>query len=196
MNGSLSEAEVFDVKAASPAGILRRAAAYLVDIAILAAAVVITQLGIQAITGGFPANQLNTGLQIEAWVFATVSLPVWAYFTLLEGSVWQASLGKRLLGLQVTDTMGNRIGYGRALLRTIVKLLPWELTHLSLMLPTPIWDESASANLRPGLIVAYALLVLYIVVAVLTPRKQSVHDLIARTLVVLRRTMASRTEPT
>jgi uncharacterized RDD family membrane protein YckC len=64
------------------------------------------------------------------------------------------------------------------------------------MLPTPIWDESASANLRPGLIVAYALLVLYIVVAVLTLRKQSVHDLIARTLVVLRRTMASRTEPT
>jgi uncharacterized RDD family membrane protein YckC len=183
------------VKAASPAGIIRRAAAYLVDIAILAVTVVVTQFAIQAITGGFPADQLNTGLQIEAWVFATVSLPVWAYFTLLEGSGWQASLGKRLLGLRVTDTMGNRIGFGRALLRTIVKLIPWEITHLSLMLPTPIWGESASTSLRPGLIVANALLVLYIAVAVLTPRKQSVHDLIAGTLVVLRRTIASRNEP-
>lgn len=184
MNRNLSARESRDMEAASYAGIVRRLAAYAIDIAILAGAVVASQFGLQAITGGFPANQLQTGLQIEAWVFATVSLPTWAYFALMERSSWQASLGKRLLGLQVTDTQGNRIGFSRALLRTIVKLIPWEITHLSLMLPTPIWSEAASTSLRPGLIVANALLVLYIAVAILTPHKQSVHDLIAGTMVL------------
>jgi hypothetical protein len=43
---------------------------------------------------------------------------------------------------------------GEALLHTIVKLLPWELTHRSLMIPTPLWSEGASPNLRLGLIAA------------------------------------------
>jgi uncharacterized RDD family membrane protein YckC len=155
-----------------------------VDVAILATAVVASQFAIQAVTGGFQADKLKTGPQIEAWVLATVSLPTWAYFTLMEASGWQATLGKRLLGLRVVDTRGKRIGYGRALLRTAVKLLPWELTHLSLMLPVPIWSEGASTSVRPGLIVANALLVVYIATALLTPRKQSVHDLVSGTTVV------------
>jgi uncharacterized RDD family membrane protein YckC len=157
-----------------------------VDIAILAGAVLASQFAIQAITGGFQQNNLKTGVQIETWVFATVSLPTWAYFTLTEGSRWEATLGKRLLGLRVVNAQGGRAGYGRALLRTVVKLLPWELTHLSLMLPVPMWSEGASASIRPGLIVANALIVVYLATALLTPRKQSVHDLVAGTLVVQR----------
>lgn len=184
MNRKLSELESRGIETTPSAGIIRRLAAYAIDIAILATAVMAFQFGLQAITGGFPANQLKTGPQIEAWVLATVSLPTWAYFSLMERSSWQASLGKRLLGLRVADTQRNRIGFGRALLRTIVKLIPWEITHLSLMLPTPLWSEVVSEDLRPGLIVANVLLVLYIAVAILTPRKQSVHDLIAGTVVL------------
>ena len=153
------------------------------DIAIVGTAVMASQFGIQALTGGFPANQFTSGWQIEAWVFATVSVPTWAYFTLMERSSWQATVGKRLAGIRVTDIRGDRIGFGRALLRTIVKLLPWEITHLSLLLPTPMWSEGPSASLRPGLIVANVLLLLYIATALLTPRKQSVHDLVAGTVV-------------
>jgi uncharacterized RDD family membrane protein YckC len=180
----LNEVESLDPEDASPAGIIRRMGAYAVDIGLLATAVVVSQFGLQAITGGFQANQLKTGLQIESWVFATVSLPTWAYFSLMVRSGWQASLGKQLLGLRVADTLGNRIGFGRALLCTIIKLLPWEMTHLSLILPTPIWSEGASANVRPGLIVANVPLVLYIAAAVLTPRRKSVHDLVVGTMVV------------
>ena len=40
----------------------------------------------------------------------------------LEGSGKQASVGKMLVGIKVTDTQGRPINYGRALLRNIAKL--------------------------------------------------------------------------
>jgi uncharacterized RDD family membrane protein YckC len=36
------------------------------------------------------------------------------YFAILESSVWQATLGKRALGVVVTDLSGDRISFGRA----------------------------------------------------------------------------------
>jgi uncharacterized RDD family membrane protein YckC len=118
--------------------LVRRLAAYLVDILLLPAAVVSTQFGLAALMGRWPFRLLTTGLRIEWWVWLSVSLPTSLYFALSESSTHQATPGKRLLGLGVTDIAGNRIGFGRALLRTVVKLIPWEVTYLSLFLPTPI----------------------------------------------------------
>jgi uncharacterized RDD family membrane protein YckC/ribosomal protein L40E len=41
-------------------------------------------------------------------------LITWLYFTISESSPWQATLGKKLLGLKVADEAGNRIGFGKA----------------------------------------------------------------------------------
>lgn len=41
----------------------------------------------------------------------------WLYFALSESSVWHATLGKRLLGLYVTDVAGNPVDFWRASLR-------------------------------------------------------------------------------
>ena len=46
-----------------------------------------------------------------------------AYFTLLESSPWQATLGKRACRLRVTDLSGRRIGIGRALGRYLAKFV-------------------------------------------------------------------------
>ncbi len=46
-----------------------------------------------------------------------------AYFTLLESSRWQATLGKRVCRLRVTDLSGRRIGIGRALGRYLGKFV-------------------------------------------------------------------------
>lgn len=40
---------------------------------------------------------------------------------LLESSPWQATVGKRVLGLQITDRDGRRIGFGRAFMRTVLR---------------------------------------------------------------------------
>lgn len=168
-----------------PTGIIfRRMAAYAVDFLVLSLPLVSWQFGLSRLTGGWPFNLFQTGLEIEAWILLTISLPAWSYFILTETSARQATLGKRWLGLQVIGPDGGRISKGRALLRTAVKLLPWELTHLSLMLPTPLWSSGSSQEIRAGLLAANALIVLYLVVMFLDGRRRSLDDLAAGTQVI------------
>jgi uncharacterized RDD family membrane protein YckC len=47
----------------------------------------------------------------------------WLYFAVMESSSWQATLGKKVLGLYVTDLGGNRLALGRATGRTFAKYL-------------------------------------------------------------------------
>jgi uncharacterized RDD family membrane protein YckC len=162
--------------------LVHRLAAYLVDILLLFAAIVVTQFGLNALTGGLPLRLFTTGPRLEGWVWLSVSLPTYLYFALYESSVRGATPGKRLLGLHVTDMAGKRINFGRALLRTIMKLIPWEVTHLSLFLPTPIMD--GQGGFLPGLITANVLIVVYLAAITITAGKQGVHDLVARTMVL------------
>jgi uncharacterized RDD family membrane protein YckC len=78
----------------------------------------------------------------------------WLYFSLLESSAWQATLGKKALGLEVTDLDGNRIAFGRATGRFFAKFIS-------------------------GII----LLIGYIM-AGFTEKKQALHDILAGTLVI------------
>jgi uncharacterized RDD family membrane protein YckC len=78
----------------------------------------------------------------------------WLYFALQESSPRQATLGKRAMGLKVTDGQGRRIGFGRATGRFFGKILS-------------------------GLILMIGFLL-----AGWTARKQALHDMIANTLVV------------
>ena len=61
-------------------------------------------------------------VQGGALSLVTVLLTI-AYFVLLESSRWQATLGKRVCRLRVTDLSGRRIGIGRALGRYLAKLV-------------------------------------------------------------------------
>ena len=45
------------------------------------------------------------------------------YFILMEGGTWQATLGKRAMGLIVTDMNGDPISYGTATLRYLGKFV-------------------------------------------------------------------------
>lgn len=78
----------------------------------------------------------------------------WLWFTIYESSRWQATPGKMLFGLKITNENGERIGFGRANIRFWSKYL-------------------ISGWLFIGFIIAG-----------LTAKKQSLHDLLARTLVV------------
>jgi uncharacterized RDD family membrane protein YckC len=98
--------------------------------------------------------------QPPAWVFTTVPLiwiaalcVMWLYEALLTSSSWQATIGKRILHLKVTDMEGNRITFGRASGRFFAKFV---------------------SNLVCSL--------LYVIVA-FTERKQGLHDMVAGTLV-------------
>jgi uncharacterized RDD family membrane protein YckC len=78
------------------------------------------------------------------------------YYAFMESSANQATVGKIALGLKVTDEEGNRISFGRALGRTVAKIL------------------------------SALILFMGFVMAGFTDRKQALHDTIAHTLVVKR----------
>lgn len=56
------------------------------------------------------------------WLVLSVVLP-WLYFALMESSSKQATLGKMALGIKVVGEDGNRIGFARALGRTLGKIV-------------------------------------------------------------------------
>ena len=76
------------------------------------------------------------------------------YFSLMESSKHQATLGKMALGLQVTDMEGKRLDFIKALLRQLGKIV-------------------SSMTMYIGYIMAG-----------FTSKKQALHDLMANTLVV------------
>lgn len=61
--------------------------------------------------------------------FVSMTVPVTLYFAVSESSRWRASVGKRLLRLSVTTTLGHRMPWSRSLLRNAVKFIPWECGH-------------------------------------------------------------------
>lgn len=79
-------------------------------------ATVIVKL-VSATNGYDPATVILTVLPPVA-ILAT-----WLYFAVLESSSWQATLGKKLLGLYVTDIKGQRLSLSRATGRTFAKFL-------------------------------------------------------------------------
>jgi uncharacterized RDD family membrane protein YckC len=139
------------------AGFWRRGAAFVIDYVIVFAALVATFAGIGAVTGLLhkPTSDLG-GFANVVWI-----LYLWAYFAGMESSKYQATLGKRLLGIQVTDLRGRRIDFARASGRHLAKFISCLLCF-----------------------VGFAM-------AAFTVRKQALHDVMASCFVVLGRRRAA-----
>jgi len=106
-------------------------------------------------------DSMSTAMMEYAQATRGINLAVtvigFLYYSLFEASPWQATPGKLALRLRVTGDDGQKLGIGRAMLRNLVRL----------------------ANLITGLIP----FICYIAIA-WTQRKQGLHDLMARTLVL------------
>lgn len=89
------------------------------------------------------------------------SIASWLYWGLLESSAWQATLGKKAMGLSVTDLEGRRITFGRASLR--------------------FW-AGRGVSCIPYLGGTYFLI--DCICVAFTARKQAIHDMIASCLVL------------
>ena len=58
------------------------------------------------------------------FLFVAVILAVtWLYHALMESSEWQATVGKRILELVVTDMAGRRVSFWRATGRHFAKIV-------------------------------------------------------------------------
>jgi uncharacterized RDD family membrane protein YckC len=119
----------------------------------------------------------------------------WLYFALLESSKQQATLGKMALGLKVTNLIEQPIGFGQATWRYFAKQIPGLVSLVVLsfgMIPIiPVISDptSTAARAAAGTFLLVFLLSLLIavmpsVMAGFTAKKQALHDILAKTLVV------------
>jgi len=167
------------------AGFWRRAGAFAFDyVIILFYLAVITLLSL-LINSLFSVNQWLFADRVRAQLtgFLLITLPVTLYFALSESSARQATWGKQRLNLKVADRNGNRIGFWRALGRTLLKFIAWEISH------TLIWQIYFSPQMEPGwidygFVLVYLLIGLNIVSLVITKTHQTLYDLLIRTYVI------------
>lgn len=142
-------------KAPAYAGFWRRLAAYLVDSFIVAIPTILL-IESMGLTAPDPAGMFDAPLEEMAVLLAVVYLAQWPYFAGFEASSWQATPGKRLVRVKVTDVDGHRLGFGHATGRYFAKLI------------------------------SEALLAIGYLMIGFTAKKQGLHDLLARSLVVER----------
>ena len=158
----------------------QRIAAFMWDYLIIACYILV-------ITGLFwliRANEwfFTNRIQAQISVFFFLTLPVILYFSVLESSVQQATWGKHKMGLKVMDYNGNGISFLRSFVRTLLKFIPWEVSH------TVIWQISFFPQTNPLLInigfgVVYLIIGLNIASLLMTETHQTIYDLLVKTYV-------------
>jgi uncharacterized RDD family membrane protein YckC len=108
---------------------------------------------------GFDMHAFHRGMALPYFIFGSgvfvllTLVASWLYESLMESSSYQATLGKMIFGMKVTDLYGNRISFARATGRHFAKILS-----------------------------AMILFIGFIMVG-FTERKQGLHDILAGTLV-------------
>lgn len=140
------------------AGFVRRFAAYVIDgiiVSVLAAAVTLPMASLQSFSpNADPADIFRTVLAVQGPRSLLQLAIMMLYFTLQESSSAQATLGKRALGIKVTDLQGRRLSFAHALGRWVAATLSYLTLYIGFFM------------------------------AGFTQRKQALHDLVAGTLVV------------
>jgi uncharacterized RDD family membrane protein YckC len=121
-------------------------------------------------------------LSAEVTGFLFITLPVYLYFAVCEGSKSHATWGKRKMGVMVTGINGQSIGLGSSLFRSALKFVPWELAHFT------IWHMAIPSDYPESLVysllaVVYVLVLIYLISPLWSKNKQTVYDLIAGTVI-------------
>jgi uncharacterized RDD family membrane protein YckC/Tfp pilus assembly major pilin PilA len=130
------------------AGFWRRVGASAIDSALLLGVLVVALIAMSA--AGMSDATVGVVYTLASWIGG------WLYYALMHSSSHQATVGKRAVGIKVTDLAGERIGFARATGRYFATIL-------------------SSLTLFIGFVMAG-----------FTERRQTLHDMLASTLVVSR----------
>ena len=137
------------------AGFWRRFLAFVIDYVLMLGVELALLSAVYVFTPDtIQAIQGGDRLRALAEVGPVVSAISWAYYGILESSPARGTLGKIALGLYVGDARGDPISFRRAAYRNWLKLFSW-------------------LTLGAGFVLAGV-----------TPRKQTLHDLVGGTLVL------------
>jgi uncharacterized RDD family membrane protein YckC len=94
--------------------------------------------------------------------FLFITLPVYLYFAVCEGSKSHATWGKRKMGIVVTGIYGQSIGLGSSLFRSALKFVPLELAHFTIW-HMVIPSEYPDSLIYSLLATVYGLVLIYLI---------------------------------
>ena len=77
-------------------------------------------------------------------------------------------MGILMMTIQVVDATGKVLSIPRAIFRTVLKFLPWELSHFLVYRLVFIGDEAVPLSNSLIVAVIYALMFVYILIAIFT----------------------------
>jgi len=109
--------------------VIRRLAAFAMDWVVVIIWGGVLFATVMMFTAGNPPQPANPWAGQIIGILA-MTLPVTLYFSILESSKLQASLGKRMLGLVVLSETGEQLSFYSALVRNVIKFIPWEIGHM------------------------------------------------------------------
>ena len=134
------------IKAVNYGGFWKRVISYIIDFFVLIVPIALMQHFLGGSTTENPITIADYIINISVWG---------VYYVYCETSPWQATVGKKIVGLKVTDLSGNKVTTGQA------------ITRYLMMIP------------------ACLLLFIGILMVAFTEKKQGLHDKVARALVVV-----------
>lgn len=112
--------------------------------------------------------------------FLTLTLPVLVYCISLEAGKHHATIGKRVMKIELTATPFTR---GGIIMRNVVKFVPWECAHAGVLWINYINTSETPLWIWFLLIVPQVLVIIYFMTIVATKGNRSLYDFVAGTRV-------------
>lgn len=135
----------------------------------------------------FTEHLPNTSL-VNPWLgemigFVTLTLPVALYFILTESGSRQASIGKRVARIVVSNKDGAKASLRQIVIRTVIKFLPWELAHVSIyhLVAANQSGQMLSIAINIGLFVSNLLFLVYVLTIIFRHDHGGPYDMVAGT---------------
>ena len=125
----------------------------------------------------------HDSLNMQLYVLLTISLPVWFYFAFLDSCKSNGTYGKRLMNLNVLNKdYLTKISFQKSFMRAIFKLFPWEIAHIGVIFPEPLY-YAKNPDVRILTIIGIILFMVYFISIAIDKNSQSVYDKILGVMV-------------
>lgn len=161
-----------------------RAFAFIIDVAIFFVIGFLIAIFINLITSGAPVTPFDVYIR----VIICFSIPFWTYSILSDYSKSGSTIGKKIMKINVVTLEKERLRLHQGISRTAIKLIPWEMTHLSFFGLSEGWSTYSNFSITQIIliVITYALIFIYVIFIIKTKGFKGIHDLISRTQIIRR----------
>ena len=134
------------------AGFWRRFAAFSIDAILLG---IVQGVATIAMVVTIPGEEASDAANVGYIIFSNLVLfaAMWLYFALMESSSKQATLGKMMIGIVVSDMAGDRVSFGRASARYFAKIPSWILLTIGFLMAGWTKRKQALHDIMTGCLV-------------------------------------------